>query len=389
MRALRLAAPVVALASAVFLVIGALGTLGVLPKSAEANPIWITPLVALAVLAPATVGLLIAIRQPRNLTVASYPVDVVLGPGWSLQIGRATWPALYAWPIAVAYVFPDGRLLSRRWRRLAGAAVVSFAGFMTLAMLDPSPFEDHPSVRNPLAGNAVGESLVGTGIWIPFWLGILASLVAGVLALRLRLRRSVGIERLQTLWLAWTAALIPLGLLLCASAWLVFGGLVGDAVFPFLLVMQAAVEPDARLRAPHPPARGRLHRYRARARRRARPRVRLGHGGGDARRRAWVPPAPFARAKRRRPALQPRPFRRLATSPGLRAAGAREPPGARGDRRRARPGSRRSTRGAAVLAPRERALRPSLRRSRPRAAVRRAHPLTESARWRADRRAPA
>ena len=251
MRALRLAASVVASASAVFVVIGVLGTLGVLPKSADANPVWITPLVALAVLAPATVGLLIALRQPRNpiawilllgaLTVASYPVDVVLGPGWSLQIGRATWPALYAWPIAVAYVFPDGRLLSRRWRRLAGAAVVSFAGFMTLAMLDPSPFEDHPSVRNPLAGNAVGESLVGTGIWIPFWLGILASLVAGVLALRLRLRRSVGIERLQTLWLAWTAALIPLGLLLCASAWLVFGGLVGDAVFPFLLVMQAAV----------------------------------------------------------------------------------------------------------------------------------------------------
>ena len=251
MRALRLAAPVVALATAVFVVIGALGTLGVLPKPADANPIWITPLVALAVLAPATVGLLIAIRQPRNpiawilllgaLTVASSPTDVVLGTGWSLQIGRATWPALYAWPIAVAYVFPNGRLPSRGWRWLAGAAVVSFVGFMTLAILDPSPFEDHPSVPNPLADNAIGESLVGTGIWIPFWLGILASLFAGVLAIRLRLRRSVGIERLQTLWLAWAAALIPLGLLLCASAWLVFGGLVGDAVFPFLLVMQAAV----------------------------------------------------------------------------------------------------------------------------------------------------
>ena len=82
---------------------------------------------------------------------------------------------------------------------------------------------------------------MGTGIWIPFWLGILASLFAGLLAIRLRLRRSVGIERLQTLWLAWAAALIPLGLLICASAWLVFGGLVGEAVFPFLLVMQAAV----------------------------------------------------------------------------------------------------------------------------------------------------
>jgi signal transduction histidine kinase len=251
MRGLRVAASGVALTTVVFLVIGLLGTLGVLPKPADADPLWVTPLLALAVLAPASVGLLIAIRKPRNLiawilllgalTVASQPIDVVLGDGWSLQIGRAAWPVLYAWPIAVAYVFPDGRLLSRSWRWVAGAAVASFAGFTTLAMLDPSPFEDHPSVPNPLAGNAVGSSLVGTGIWIPFWLGILASLFAGALAIRLRLRGSRGVERLQTLWLAWAAALVPLGLLICASSWLVFGGLVGTAIFPFLLIMQAAV----------------------------------------------------------------------------------------------------------------------------------------------------
>ena len=39
--------------------------------------------------------------------------------GWSLQIDRATWPFLYAWPIAVAYVFPNGHLLSPRWRWVA------------------------------------------------------------------------------------------------------------------------------------------------------------------------------------------------------------------------------------------------------------------------------
>jgi len=112
---------------------------------------------------------------------------------------------------------------------------------MSLAMLDPSKF-DQPdqAVHNPLYGNRVGAFFDGTGIWVPFWLGILAGLFGGALAIRLRLRRSTGIERLQTLWLAWAAALIPLGLLTCASGWLVTD-VAGYVVFPFLLVMQAAV----------------------------------------------------------------------------------------------------------------------------------------------------
>ena len=40
-------------------------------------------------------------------------------------------------------------------------------------------------------------------IWVPLWLGILGSLIAGAIAIRLRLRRSTGVERLQTLWVAW------------------------------------------------------------------------------------------------------------------------------------------------------------------------------------------
>ena len=46
-------------------------------------------------------------------------------------------------------------------------------------------------------------------IWVPFWIGILGSLFAGAIAIRLRLRRSTGVERLQTLWVAWAAALVP------------------------------------------------------------------------------------------------------------------------------------------------------------------------------------
>jgi signal transduction histidine kinase len=217
-------------------------------------PVWIVPLFVLAVLAPTCVGLLIATRQPRNAVAwvmllgvfalvlnLSIALEIVAGEGWALQVDRATWPLLYAWPIAIAFVFPDGRLLTRRWRWAAAAAVVSFVGFMSLALFDPDPFDPpNTGVVNPLADNRLGSALVGTGIWVPFWLGILGSLFAGALAAWLRFRRSTGVQRLQVMWLAWAASLIPLGLLLCAASWIFYSG-PEELVLVVLLLMQIAV----------------------------------------------------------------------------------------------------------------------------------------------------
>jgi signal transduction histidine kinase len=251
MRGLRIGAWVTAVATVVLVVLALLGAVGVFGE--RRDDLWVIPFFTLAILAPAAVGLLIATRLPRNriawilllgaLVIAALGLNVTVQPaaGWSLQADRATWPLLYAWPIAVAYLFPDGRLPSRRWRWVAATAVTSFVVFMALALLDPEPFEPpDAAVHNPLAGNRVGELLAGTGIWVPFWFGILGSLFAGAFAIRVRLRGSTGVERLQTLWLAWAAALVPLGLLLCAASWTLFG-FVDAVVFPFLLVMQAVV----------------------------------------------------------------------------------------------------------------------------------------------------
>lgn len=258
MRGLRLAAVCVATATFASLGVGLLQVAGVLPaRHDDWIPIWLVVFIVFTWLSPAVVGLLIALRKPRNviawimllgalaLTIV-IPLELVLGEGWALQIDRATWPLLYAWPIAVTFVFPNGRLLSRRWRWVAGATVASFVWFMTLALLDPEPFYgDAAEVPNPMAGNAVGEWILGSPlgwIWVPLWLGILGSLFAGALAIRLRLRRSTGIERLQTLWLAWVAGLIPLGLLICgASSWVLGDSVVDWLLFPFLLFMEAAV----------------------------------------------------------------------------------------------------------------------------------------------------
>ena len=256
MRSLRIAAWCVAATTVALLGVLALRLLGVVHGPAEdpVKPIYwaVWALLVIVVLTPTCIGLGIVVRRPRNvigwimlvggLTVISPLVGEILGNPWGLQASRATWPLLYAWPIAIAYVFPNGHLLTPRWRWVAGAAVVCFATFMALAMFDPSPFDPpDASVRNPLLHNRVGEALDGRGIWIPFWIGILASLFAGALAIRLRLKRSTGVERLQTLWLAWAVLLIPFGLLVCASQWLVINRFVEVVLFPFLLLTQVAV----------------------------------------------------------------------------------------------------------------------------------------------------
>jgi signal transduction histidine kinase len=253
MRGLRIAAWAVAVSAYVVIVLGAFDVGG----ARGWIPLALFPFVALAFLAPPTVGLLIALRQPRNEIawimllgplpiLVTIPLAFVLSEGWTLQIDRANWPFLYAWPIAVAYVFPNGHLLSPRWRWVVGVAVTCWVGFLTVAMLDPEPFYgDDASVPNPLADNAVAGWIEDVGfswIWIVFWLGILGSLFAGAFAVVRRLRRSTGIERLQTMWLAWAAALIPIGLLMCgASSWVLGDSVIDWVLFPFLLATQVAV----------------------------------------------------------------------------------------------------------------------------------------------------
>jgi signal transduction histidine kinase len=256
MRGLRIVAWCVAATTVGLLLVVALRLLGLVHGPAEdpVKPIYwaVWALLVVVVMTPTVIGLGVVVRRPKNaigwimlvggLTVIGPLVGEILGNPWGLQASRATWPLLYAWPIAIAYVFPNGRLLTPRWRWVAGAAVACFTIFIALALFDPSPYDSpDASVRNPLLHNRVGEALEGTGIWIPFWIGILASLFAGALAIRLRLKRSTGVERLQTLWLAWAVLLIPFGLLVCASQWLVTNRFVDVVVFPFLLLTQVAV----------------------------------------------------------------------------------------------------------------------------------------------------
>ena len=253
MRGLRFLACGVALATLTALTIGLLQVLEVVPSDQEEwIPLAIYPFLALAILSPAVVGLLIALQLPRNpiawilLLGALVPTfqiaaEQLVGAAWAYQTEAATMPpALFAWPLAVAFVFPDGRLLSRRWRWVAGMAIASFAFTIGLKLFDPEPYPaPNEDITNPLLGNAVGEFIIDTGLWIPFAIGVLVSPLAGALAVILRFRRSVGVERLQMKWLVWGASLIALVLPLdiVMSSW--FGG-GGAKTFALLLVAQLA-----------------------------------------------------------------------------------------------------------------------------------------------------
>ena len=324
---------------------------------------WAYPF-AFVALAPAIVGLLIAIRQPRNViawillvgSVSSAPFYLFIPDmGWSLQFSRAVWPLLYAWPIAVAYVFPNGRLLSRRWRWVAGGAVFSFVAFLSVAMLDNDPFDPpRAGVHNPMAGFHHPGWL--DWIWVPFWIGTLASLFAGALAIRLRLRRSSGVERLQTLWVAWAAILIPLGLLTCFAGWGIGVPFADAALFAILMLMPVALAVSVGIA---------VIRYRLYAIERLVNRtavygtltlllaatyiaITLAAGVAVGRGSDWVTagatlvvalsfrPLAGARAEHRRPPLRPCALGRAAGGAGVRERGARRSSRTRGDRRRAR-----------------------------------------------------
>jgi hypothetical protein len=159
MRTLKIAAWTVALAT---LAIELAVAVRLTPQPPDDVGWWLMPFVVVAGVAPAAVGLLIANRYPRNaiawimligaLTATRFE-SLIPDQGWSLQIGQATWPLLYAWPLAVAFVFPSGRLLTRRWRGVAAVSIISFIGFMSVAMLSNGRFEaPYQNVRNPMSG---------------------------------------------------------------------------------------------------------------------------------------------------------------------------------------------------------------------------------------------
>ncbi|HZN88495.1 MAG TPA: histidine kinase [Thermoleophilaceae bacterium] len=245
--------------AAVAVVLGVLGSALEVLAGSHADPWWERAMGGAVFVASLAVGLMLSARLPRHPVgwlllanallfgtigvAAAYAQYAVLedpgalpGAGWAVLWDQSSWPLLYAVLLAIVLVFPDGRLPSRGWRRWAVGGAVALVVFLILSFFDTEPFESpYEDVERPL------PSLPGVVqvLWPFAMLGILASLVGGAMSVRIRYRRARGVERLQLRWLAYSAVLVPLSVIVCLVGVLISedaedGGLL-TAVFLFML----------------------------------------------------------------------------------------------------------------------------------------------------------
>jgi signal transduction histidine kinase len=182
-----------------------------------------------------TVGALVAARRPSNpigwiLCVggvisgiqaigASYALWALVEEGggppggtWGAWLEEWTWIPIVGSLGLVAAIFPDGRTLSRRWRRIVIAGVVGTAVASVLAAIVPE-LSIYSGYDNP-AGVGVDAlvEIAGTSIALMMFL-----IVAGTASAFARFRRSSGDEREQLKWLAVSVTLVVLSLTVFAA----------------------------------------------------------------------------------------------------------------------------------------------------------------------------
>src|SRR5215203_3397062 len=198
----------------------------------------------------ALVGAVVASRQPRNpvgwfLVVSAicwavneatgrYAVyGLVIEPG-SLPLARLmAWPSTWMWEPAALLItlflplyFPDGRLLSPRWRPVLWLALLFSVGFgVVFGALYPGEVDelspgiggDVPGIVNPLGIEALQPLDRVTQIDIILAVLLLVIVLCSVASLVVRFWRSSGEERQQMKWLTYAAAAYFATLLLVMS----------------------------------------------------------------------------------------------------------------------------------------------------------------------------
>jgi len=185
-------------AAATFAIAGAL-----VAARHHGNPIgWILCVVALGL----TLGLL-------SLEYATYAVLAEPGslPGGEVMFWLTEWVWLPTMLVGtfLLLLFPHGRLPSRRWRPVAWLASAAMIGVGLHEAFTPGKLDDFPR-DNPVGlagtGGQVAEALA---ISYPV-IGI--AVIASVVSLVMRVRRSAGDERQQLKWLASGGAALFVGI---------------------------------------------------------------------------------------------------------------------------------------------------------------------------------
>jgi hypothetical protein len=207
-----------------------------------------------------TVGALVASRNPGNrigpllmtagLSLAAfgfadeyliYSVETrpgsLPGAGFAAILSNIAFVPLLLVLILVVLLFPTGRVPSPRWRHLPPTVLVLFALGLAGSALAPGRLDVGVDaiIENPLGVEALGpvtDLAQGVG-----FIGLLPMLVASIVALVLRYRRSQGEEHQQIRWLVYVVSVVGLLVLVSIAEELVPGETpLGDPLFISIVV---------------------------------------------------------------------------------------------------------------------------------------------------------
>jgi hypothetical protein len=182
------------------------------------------------------VGALIVSRQPRNLigwlllapslsdilTVAAtvhLEQAAAAGSGATFTILASLWFLNWSWwlligPIFLIFLlFPNGKLLTPRWRWVVAALALVFVYFVTaIALLTRLTIPDtQVGWPNPIGVIGEATSADSDGIptaLLPFLIGLMACATLSVISLVMRYRRAGAVERAQIKWLLYPGVVL-------------------------------------------------------------------------------------------------------------------------------------------------------------------------------------
>jgi signal transduction histidine kinase len=211
------------------LLVTVLAEAGAVALSWGLEPVYDTLLYVVFSVGLVGAGVLILTRYPRHLIgwllcgLGMFnAVTGDLAQGWGLRAAAEGWPggAVAEWietanwlpqgPVLVLtlLLFPDGRLSDRRWRGVAWLSVFGAVLAEPGWTLDPDTGRVFVHGRNPFAVSWLPTDLMfGVGFTL-----LAVSMVAALIALIIRFRRSGAVERQQLKWVAFASAVLVVAL---------------------------------------------------------------------------------------------------------------------------------------------------------------------------------